>query len=377
MNYIITSSTGDYTSDLIKNLDGQEEIRVLTNQQIKEENITIEKTDKFYMPSDTVYSTIRDHIDPYWQKIIDSCRDKYQFRENLKKLYPEFIYDKIDLNNLDAYPFDFEKREKYVVKPTIGFMAGGARIITRRDDLTELKKAIQDELEKFSALYPNIFSKEILIEEYIGDGDEYAVDMYYGEDGKPCIINIYNHPTSKRPEYLQLLYYASKALFDDYYESFYQFFENFNKDGHITSFPIHAEFKLNAKGELIPIEFNVCRFGGMGVADLVYYSTHHNPVLFYFQNKTIDWKSFWKHHSEDLFCWAMGYNAAEKDIRNYWPNHNVFKEMLPKGASVLNYIALDYKKMPAFAIVYLKTQNSEDLKQILSLEFNDCFELIE
>ncbi len=89
-----------------------------------------------------------------------------------------------------------------------------------------------------------------------------------------------------------------------------------------------------------------------------------------------DWKAFWNQHSKDLFCWAMGYNAAEKDIRNYRPNHDVFREMLPKGASVLDYIALDCKKMPAFAIVYLKTQNSEDLNQILSLEFNDCFELI-
>ena len=129
-------------------------------------------------------------------------------------------------------------------------MAGGARIITQRDDLVELKKAIQNELESFSALYPNIFSKEVLIEEYIGDGNEYAVDMYYGEDGKPRIINIYNHPTSKRPEYLQVLYYTSKASFDNYSESFYQFFENFNKKGHITSFPIHAEFKQNAKGEI-------------------------------------------------------------------------------------------------------------------------------
>ena len=130
------------------------------------------------------------------------------------------------------------------------------------------------------------------------------------------------------------------------------------------------------KGKLIPIEFNACRFGGMGVADLTYYATRHNPVLFYFQNQTISWETFWSHHFEDLFCWVLAYNAAEKDIRNYRPNHNVFKDMLPKKASMLNYIALDYKKMPAFAIVYLKIQNSEDLNQMLSLEFNDCFELM-
>jgi hypothetical protein len=374
MYYIITSSKGDYLSKFVKQLQNKANICLITDRQLIEKNIKIGKHDKFYIPSDMVYGVIRDHFDPCWQGIIEKCRDKYLFRQNLRNLYPDFIFNKTTLDEIDKCSFDFTKRKRYIIKPTIGFMAGGARIISKSSNLDKVKEEIRCELDNFARLYPDIFSSDILIEECIEGGEEFAVDMYYDNDGLPKIVNIYGHPFSARPEYLQLLYYASKELFNKYYDSFYKFFDDFNSDRSITSFPIHAEFMLNESGEFVPIEFNAGRFGGMGVADLTYYAFKIQPILSYFQGKFPDRVSIWKGQEQDLFCWVLAYNAADYSLDEYRPNHALFKKMLPENAMLLEYVELDYKKMPAFAIAYLKLKNAVDIKKILSIEFNDCFE---
>lgn len=369
MKYIFVADNDDYISDLIWQMRRVKNVEILSaeNPRIK----AINQNDKFYIPSDTVYPLIRSFVDKSIKKIIDNFRNKYEFRKTLSGLFPDFIFSKTNLSELKNYIFN--DNNKYIVKPISGFMGAGARMISINTDLQTISIEIEEELKKFSGMYPNIFSNELIIEEYIKGRNEYAVDMYYNEDGNPVIINIYCHPAAKRKEYLQMLYYTNKKIFEDFYEQIISFFKKLNKIIHATSFPIHAEFKLDKKRHLIPVEFNTCRFGGMGLTDLTYYAFKFHPIKAFFDDFEPDWASLWQKYQKETFCWVLGYNGANLDTNKYHPDHNKFKDFLPKSSSLLAYKKLDYTKSPGFALAYLSTINNKDIENILNIEFRDCF----
>jgi hypothetical protein len=374
MNYIIVSSHGEYVSKLLLACKDDAEIRVLTADQAVANKIVITAKDKIYFSSDTIFNKIKFILDEDKIVIIEELRNKYEFRKKIAPLFPDFYFEKINLAALTKCKLDFDLHERYFIKPLTGFMGGCARVVERNTDLPKLVAAIENELLKFSQLYPNLFANEFLIEQYIGDLDEYAVDMFYDASGKPVIINIYCHPVARRVEYLQMLYYTSKQIFDQYHEKVRHFFNDFNQDLAVKSFPIHAEFRLNKEGDLIPIEFNPGRFGGMGLADLTYYAFNFHPVKAYFADTKPNWQEILAVNSNRIFCWVLAYNAADRDLKKYAPNHEKFKKMLPHSANLLNYQELNYQTNPAFAIVYLSLTDEKDLQEILQLEFNDCFD---
>lgn len=373
MNYIITPTQSDYISDLLLELNSKKDISVLNNELFSTSKTLVKEEDKLYLSSDTLYPLIHSKLPASKANLTGIFRDKYQCRRLLEAFFPDFYFDKINLSDLPDHFFDFNKKKQYVVKPLSGFMAGGVRIINEETNLIKTTQDIQHELDSFSKLYPNIFCETVVIEEYIGEGDEYAVDLFYDENGSPSIVNIYCHPNAKRKEYLQMLYYTSQALFDQFYQEIFDFFAKLNEKLQIKSMPLHVEFKLNAQKKLIPIEFNAYRFGGMGLSDLAYYAFNFHPIQSYFDNQHPDWTSLWAEHPDKLFCWILAYNAADRDLDQYEPVHSKFKELLPKKSHLMAYKELDHHKNPAFALTYLSTKKEDDLEQILSIEFNDCF----
>jgi len=368
---IITSAKADYTSPLISQLETSNEITLLTDETLLEKNIRIHSQDKFYLPSDTTYSKISHLLDESWQKRIESFRNKYAFRQKLKKVFPDFYFDRIAIADLKNHVFNFKKNSNYIIKPETGFMAGGVYEINEQTDTQQIAEKLNQELNYFKKIYPNIFSDKLMIEEYV-DGDEYAVDMYYDDAGNPVILNIYHHPASNSA-YPQLLYYTCQTIFDQHHQSFYHFFKKLNASFEMKSFPIHAEFKYSSQKKLIPIEFNVCRFGGMGLADLTYYTFGINPVEHFFNNQKLNFEKAWKKNKDNYYGWLLAYNASGYDTKLYQPDREKFKKFLSEHVSIIHDVSLNYKTLPAFAIIYFSTKNIGAIKTLLSLEFKKYF----
>lgn len=371
MYYIITADNSDYLSPLVFKLKQEQTIKFFAAKEFVASGLQVQPTDKFYIPSDLVYPQVREQIDPARQNIVDNFRDKYKFRQLLSEIFPEFSFQCMQLSELTTLKITNDK--KFIVKPAVGFMGVGARVIDATTDLASVRDMITQELAKYASIYPGLFSCEVIVEEYIGDGDEYAVDMFYGEDGAVNIVNIYCHPEARRQEYLQMLYYTSQEIFAKYSAPITDFFVALNKKLKITALPIHAEFKLDAAGNLVPIEFNSCRFGGMGLADLTYYAFGFSPIKAYFDNHQPDWQKIWRQHEGKYFCWILGYNAADFDVKTLQPNHEKFLQMLPQNAQVLAYEKLDHTKLPGFALAYLVASKVDDVKKLLAIEFNEVF----
>lgn len=371
MNYIITAANSDYISPLLLQFKQEAGVKFFTAKEFAATAMVVNSADKIYIPSDLVYPLVRQQIDLQRRNIIDKFRDKYNFRLLLQELFPDFVFQKMPLTELAQLKITGTK--KFIVKPVVGFMGVGARVIDATSDLASVSGTITQELAKYASIYPGLFSCDLIMEEYIGDGEEYAVDMFYGADGTVNIVNIYCHPQARRSEYLQMLYYTSQEVFAKYYAPIINFFTKLNKKLKITSLPIHAEFKLDQTGSLVPIEFNSCRFGGMGLADLTYYAFDFSPVKTYFSDVQPDWSGLWYKHAGKYFCWVLGYNAADFDVKDLQPNHAKFLQLLPQSARVLAYEKMDHRKNPGFALAYLAIDNKEDLEKILAIEFNEMF----
>jgi hypothetical protein len=196
--------------------------------------------------------------------------------------------------------------------------------------------------------------------------------MYYGGDGTPRILSIYMHPEARNPHYKQLLYLFSKEVFEKYHDIALDFFQKINQRHHFKSFPIHAEFKRNTCGQLIPIEFNPARFAGMGLSDLALYAFGVNLVEAYFCEQTVDWRQWWKKVVEGEkahFCWLLAYNPENVDHPFAIPGQATLMKLIPGDCEVLRFEPLDYQKFPAFGIVYLRTNHKEDIHRLRNIEF--------
>lgn len=366
MNYIITGTT--YNG---KYIDAPEAgTKVLTCEELAQSKLRFQETDKVYVPSETSLSTVMQRMDnPGCVAGINKLKDKYLCREALSSLYPDFFFAKGKLEDIS----EADIQKKIVIKPLKGFFGTGVRFADSATNLEALKAEIRQEVAENSRFFPeSILSKdEYIVEEFIA-GEEYAVDMFYDELGAAVITNIYHHPIPENPDYAHLMYYSNKGLFDNYLETFIRFFNDFGATLKLKNFPIHAEFKLRGT-EFIPIEFNPMRYGGFGLADLTYNSYGYQPIAAYFNNQAPDWETIWKSRNAYDYAFILAYNGKGIELNTQKPDHEGFKVYLQKHAELLDYVKLDFRKNPVFAIAYIKSADYEKMLKLLSTEFADFF----
>jgi len=376
--YLILPSENVYVSKIILELRKQlPDVCYIDEKEFINNQYVFLKNCKIYTTSDSLYPIIKNCLPHHVREVFEIFRNKFLFRKLLAKFFPDFIFNQLTLSQIENYPFDFEKSARYVLKPITGFMAGGVRVVDKTTNLKRVAQELAEEIEKYKGRYPGIFSDQVIAEYFIEGRDEYAIDVYYDDQGHPIIENIYCHPAAKRPEYQQSLYYMAQTLFDQYFELAINFFKKINKKLQIKNFPLHAEFKLDNKGQFIPIEFNPGRFGGMDLANLGFFVFGRHSIQDYFEGKKLNWEKAWASMPDETFCFVFAYNGADVDLNKYRPDHNIFKSYLPKTAKLLSYVELDYKKCPGFAMACLELENQNDIRDILNIEFNDCFVNIE
>ena len=231
---------------------------------------------------------------------------------------------------------------------------------------------IKTELSKNSAiLSENVLSKsKFILEDYI-NGEEYAVDMFFDSKGDPHIVNIYYHSIPKYSDYLHMLYYTNKNIFEKVYDKAIEFFNRINKKLHLKNVTLHSEFKLS--DDLIPIEINAMRYGGMGLGNMIYHSLNIDPYKHFQEEQSPDWKEIWKQYPDENFAFLIAYNGTHIDVNKQKPN---FTKLERQFSKILNKTIFNYQKQLAFGVYTLK-ENSENIEKLLQIDFNDFFENIE
>lgn len=356
-------------SGTLETLPSTKGMQVIQEDEFLELSKELINSNKICITSEAVLESVLYKIADDSKAIaIKSMKDKYLFRNLLTDMFPSLKYQTVELKDISKLSLTSKK----ILKPTKGCFGTAVKTIDENSDKDRVIEEIKVELNKNSTiLSKNVLShSKFILEDYI-DGEEYAVDMFFDSKGNPHIVNIYYHPIPMHSEYLHMIYYTSKNIFEKVYERAMLFFIEINKKLKLKNITLHAEFKLFK--ELIPIEINPMRYGGMGLGNMIYHSLNINPYTHFLEEKSPDWEKIWQSYPNENFVFLLAYNGTQIDLNKQKPN---FIKIESHFSTILNKTTFNYQKQLAFAI-YTLQESSENIEKLLQIDFNDYFESIE
>ena len=364
--YLISNPSGE--SGALDTLPETKGLIVISKEQLHEQKeLRFGKDDKVCLTTESVLDEVLNRLDDEDRRdAVLQLKDKFAFRQLLKSIYPEFYFKQCKLEEL---PSEIPNNgSRYVIKPVKGCFGTGVRVVDGSVDVQILLAEIRVEMSKNILIFSSevLTPDEFLIEAYV-EGEEYAVDMFYDNYGKPIVTNVYHHPMPSNPAYLHMLYYASREIFEKVYGQAKEFFTKLNTLLTVTNLPIHSEFKMQ-DGQLIPIELNSFRFGGMGLANLGYHALGVNAYRRYIEDRESDWESVWRDR-ENIYGFFIAYNGSTTDVAKSRPDWERLREQFTR---IILEVPFDYRTQLAFGILFVE-EKKERLHEILKIEFDNYF----
>lgn len=295
---------------------------------------------------------------------IQLFKDKNKFRELIKDSFPDFFFKTVSLNeiqNLSLEGIDFP----FVIKPSLGFFSIGVHIVNNTRDWITAKRELN--FKNLQSIYPKevLNTSIFIIEEYI-EGEEYAVDCYFNNEGEVVILNILHHKFSSGTDVSDRVYSTSKEIVLNHKKSIEKFLRPIGDKAELRNFPAHVEIRIDDKGRIRPIEMNPLRFGGWcTTGDLSWYAFGFNSYAYYMNNKKPDWERIFKDKSNKKYSIIVlnnnsGFSASE--ITNF--DYDLLKDDFENALVIRK---LNIKKYPVFGFIFTETglDNEEELNKIL------------
>ncbi len=297
---------------------------------------------------------------------IDLFKDKVKFRELIRPLYPHFFFRQIALHDLDGLDIS-ELPLPFVIKPTTGFFSLGVHKVSDAGEWPGTKAAIHSELAQASGLFPRqvLDATRFIIEECI-PGDEYAIDAYFDAAGEPVILNILKHVFSSAADVSDRIYISSKEILEMHLTRFSDFLAQLGRLTGVKNFPVHVEMRLDAAGQMQPIEVNPMRFGGWcSTPDMTAYAYGFNPYLYFLRGQRPDWETILADKAGKLYSLIILDNStglAADQIAAF-----DYERVLTQLEKPLELRRLDYRQYPVFGFIFAETQaaNFAELDAIL------------
>jgi len=299
-------------------------------------------------------------------------KNKVLFRDLIRDLFPDFFYKGVSLEELESievsgFPLPF------IIKPAVGFFSLGVYKVEKQEDWSETVKTIIKEIDLIKDLYPPevLHTGEFIVEECI-EGDEFAIDCYFNEDGNPVVMNIMKHIFSSGADVNDRVYVTSKAIIENYLDSITRFLSEIGKRAGLVNFPAHVEVRIDEKGIVAPIEVNPLRFGGWcSTPDLAWHAYGINLYEYLFQHKEPDWNSILQDKDGAVFSNIVLNNSTGIEGKNIQSFD--YKKLLADFEKPIELRKADYSKFPLFGFLFCETrqQNMQELERILMSDLNE------
>lgn len=258
--------------------------------------------ERTYTDSENALGWIFDHVDN--QELLDAIsvfKDKHETRVRLAELDPTLYYRTVtfdEVQNLDYTHLP----ERFVIKPSTGFGSMGVYMVESAEGLADAKNHIAKDYTIWLERYPKavIQAGEFIIEEYI-EGQEYALEAYFDEEGAVHLLNVLRHDFSDDTDMSDRLYVTSPAMMEEMREQFISWLEDVNRILRVKNVAVHPEVRLNETGIHV-IEFNPMRFMGMGGTDISWYAYGIRSFEVFLENKHLDWEQIYAENKERTFA---------------------------------------------------------------------------
>ncbi|MCP4707022.1 MAG: ATP-grasp domain-containing protein [Planctomycetes bacterium] len=308
-------------------------------------------------------------------EIVRQFKDKGKFRDLLKETYPDYFYEVVGLDELAGHSLDGGKFP-LIVKPTVGFFSLGVYKVNDAAEWEAVRGGIKNEIEPARSLFPVevLDGSEFIIEECI-EGDEYAVDVYFNKDGKPIVLNIMKHLFSSENDVSDRVYLTTKEIILENLGKFDSLLGTLGRLCEIRNFPMHLEVRIDAAGQVAPIEINPMRFGGWcTTGEFTWYCFGFNSYECYFYDIEPDWEEILRDKDDYIYSLLALTNSSGisgEQIKSF-----DYKKLLSLFEKPLSLREVDYRKHPIFGFLFAQTRK-ENFKEIEAILHSDLSEFIE
>ena len=335
------------------------------DEKIAIETIKTNPDTPIYLNSENGIAWIDDNLKfSTLPKQVQVFKDKFQFRALVKDSFPDFFYKTVELEaiqTLSLNGIDFP----FVIKPSLGFFSLGVHIVHNMTDWIAAKKELN--YENLKSIYPKsvLNTSTFIIEEYI-EGEEYAIDCYFDDDGEVVILSILHHQFSSGTDVSDRVYSTSKDIILSYKKEIELFLTSIGNKANLKNFPAHVEVRIDSNGKISPIEVNPLRFGGWcTTADLSGYSYGINSYAYFIHKQKPDWEEIFKGKADKIYSIVILNNNsgfATNQITNF-----DYDGLVRDFEKVLHMRKLDIQQYPVFGFMLTETSkgNERELEKIL------------
>lgn len=325
-------------------------------------------------PQELVYSNSENAISWVEQNLpfsslphtIGLFKDKVKFREMVKPIFPNFYFKSVPLAEL-ATLSSHDIPKPFIIKPAIGFFSMGVHKVDSDEEWIAIRETIAHEIEEVKDLYPKevMDATNFVIEDCI-EGDEFAIDCYFNDEGKPVVLNILEHIFGSGKDVSDRVYFTSKEIVEKNIARIEAFLANVSRLAQLRNFPAHVEIRIDKAGTVYPIEVNPMRFGGWcSTGDLAFHAYGINEYECYFEQKAPDWNSLLKDKEGKVYSIVIldnnsGHQAS--DIASF-----DYETLLTHFEKPLELRKIDFTQYPVFAFLFTETraENMAELDKIL------------
>jgi len=298
---------------------------------------------------------------------IKHFKNKIAFRELLKDVYPNYFFKGIKFEDLDTIsihdlPFPF------IIKPAIGFFSLGVHKVDEPSEWNEVLTKIKTDIEHIKGFYPTevLNTNNFIIEECI-EGEEYAIDCYYNNEGEAVILNMMHHIFSSGKDVSDRVYSTSKEIITSNLETVQNLVNIIGEKTGLKNFPIHIEVRIDNNGTIIPIEVNPMRFGGWcTTGDVAYYAFGINSYEYFLYDKKPNWDAIFKQKEDKKYSLILLDNNSgikDSEIASF-----DYDKLLSDFENPLLLRKITIGEYPIFGFVFTETSkgNEAELKSILT-----------
>jgi len=320
----------------------------------------------FYTNSENSISWISEYLNnSNLLNTIEICKNKALFRKTISEIYPEYYFKEFKFNKLfEVNPDDL--KFPFILKPCVGFLSFGVYPVKNKQIWGKTLLKLKSDIEKLENIFPKdvVNMSNFIIEEMI-EGEEYAIDAYFNDNSEAVILNIFQHPFFDDKDVSDRAYFSSKIIFEKYYDKFLKLLNDIGKITGFKNFPFHLELRANEKS-IIPIEINPMRFCGWCITDIAKYCWGINVYEYYLKQLKPDWKNILSKADNSYYYFTIG------DIpKGTKPKDIDYNKYLKNISSPLDVRKIDFKNNPIFAIVFAKTNDINEIKNILKLDMKE------
>ncbi|MDD1505844.1 ATP-grasp domain-containing protein [Lysinibacillus sp. CNPSo 3705] len=310
----------------------------------------------------------------YLTTVTDILKNKVTFRKTLSRHYTDFFFTEVSLKELEeldpsALPFPI------IVKPVIGYSSIGVHRIDKVEEYKETIKQLKFEMEVTSSEYPiEVINNQSFIIEKLIEGDEYAVDVYFTEDGEPVILNLFKRMFRHEKDMSDRIYYTSKQVINESLNKIQEFLRTISSFFALKSAPIHIEIRID-KDQIVPIEVNPLRFAGIGTNELGVHAYGVNACEYFFKQEKPDWENIVNQMDDSIYSFCCAEIDASIDCKQVVSiNHEAFK--LNFG-EILEYRPMNVNESSTFAVIFHKSPDLNENRRLLNLDLNQYITLKE